>query len=55
MKDDEVRAKEQLTDINKFLVKAKSKMREHKLPIVPIIIYSIKRSANAIKEVTKIR
>ncbi|HHT38586.1 MAG TPA: hypothetical protein GXZ95_04145 [Mollicutes bacterium] len=54
MKDDEVRAKEQLTDINKFLVKAKSKMREHKLPIVPNNYFiQLKEAQIAIKEVTK--
>ena len=53
MKDDEVRAKEQLTDINKFLVKAKGKMREYKLPIVPNNYFiQLKEAQNAIKEVT---
>ena len=53
MKDDEVRAKEQLIDINKFLVKAKGKMREYKLPIVPNNYFiQLKEAQNAIKEVT---
>jgi septation ring formation regulator EzrA len=35
MKDDETRAREQFNDINQFLKKAKDKIREYKLPIIP--------------------
>lgn len=53
MKDDEARAREQFDDINKFLRKAKYKMREYKLPIVPNTYFiQLKESQNAIKEIT---
>lgn len=53
MKDDEARAKEQLTDINEFLRKAKAKMREYKLTVVPNTYFiQLKEAQNAIKEIT---
>jgi septation ring formation regulator len=53
MKDDEVRAKEQLADISNFLMKAKSKMREYKLPIVPNNYFiQLKEAGTAMKEIT---
>jgi septation ring formation regulator len=53
MKDDEVRAKEQFTDINNFLMKAKSRMREYKLPVVPNNYFiELKEAGTAMKEIT---
>ncbi|MFA5408201.1 MAG: septation ring formation regulator EzrA [Bacilli bacterium] len=53
MKDDEIRAKEQLNDINDFLRKAKNKMREHKLTVVPDTYFiQLKEAQNSIKEIT---
>jgi septation ring formation regulator len=53
MKDDEVRAREQLVDINNFLIKAKSKMREFKLPVVPSNYFiQLKEAQTAIKDIT---
>lgn len=52
MKDDEVRAREQFDDINEFLKKAKYKMREYKLPIVPNTYFiQLKESQNSIREI----
>jgi septation ring formation regulator len=53
MKDDEVRAKEQFADINNFLMKAKSRMREYKLPVVPNNYFiELKEAGTAMKEIT---
>ena len=53
MKDDEARAKEQLNDINEFLRKAKAKMREYKLTVVPNTYFiQLKEAQNSIKEIT---
>lgn len=53
MKDDEARAREQFDDINKFLRKAKYKMRDYKLPIIPNTYFiQLKESQNAIKDIT---
>jgi septation ring formation regulator len=53
MKDDEVRAKEQFVDISNFLMKAKSRMREYKLPVVPNNYFiQLKEAGTAMKEIT---
>jgi septation ring formation regulator len=53
MKDDEARAKEQLEDINEFLRKAKYKMREYKLPVIPNNYFvQLKEAQDSIKEIT---
>jgi len=53
MKDDEVRAKEQLNDINGFLMKSKAKMREYKLTVIPNTYFiQLKEAQNSIKEIT---
>lgn len=53
MKDDEARAKEQLADINEFLHKSKTKMREYKLTVVPNNYFvQLKESQNSIRDIT---
>lgn len=53
MKDDEFRAREQLSDINNFILKAKGKIREYKLTLVPPTYFvQLKEAQSAIKEVT---
>lgn len=53
MKDDEARAKEQLTDINSFLSKSKAKIREYKLTVIPSHYFiQLKEAQDAIREIT---
>jgi septation ring formation regulator len=53
MKDDEARAREQLIDINNFLFKAKSRMRDYKLPVIPTTYFvQLKEAQTAIKDIT---
>lgn len=52
MKDDEARAKEQLSDINDFMCKAKFKMRSYRLPITPNNYFiQLKEAQSSIKEI----
>jgi len=54
LKEDEVRAKEQLEEIRGFLRKAKYQIREYKLPIVPNYYFVELADANeSIKEIVK--
>ncbi len=54
MKDDEYRAKEQLTTIQDLLKQAKNKLRDYKLPIIPSTYYvELKEAQDAIKEIAK--
>ncbi len=54
MHDDEVRAREQLNDIEQFLTESKNKMREFKLPIISDIYFiQLKEANEAIEEVIK--
>ncbi len=54
MKDDEYRAKEQLTTIQDLLKKAKNKLRDYKLPVIPSTYYvELKEAQDAIKEIAK--
>ncbi|MBR3161573.1 MAG: septation ring formation regulator EzrA [Bacilli bacterium] len=54
MKDDEYRAKEQLATIQELLKKAKNKLRDYKLPIIPSSYYvELKEAQDAIKEIAK--
>jgi len=54
MKDDEFRAKEQLTIIQKLLREAKYKVRDYKLPVIPATYYTqMKEAQDAIKEIIK--
>lgn len=54
MKDDEYRAKEQLATIQDLLKKAKNKLRDYKLPIVPSSYYvELKEAQDAIREIAK--
>lgn len=53
MKDDEARAREQLIDINNFLFKAKSRMRDYKLPVIPTTYFvQLKEAQTSIKDIT---
>ena len=54
MHDDEVRARDQLNDIEQFLTESKNKMREFKLPIISDIYFiQLKEANEAIEEVIK--
>ena len=54
MKDDEYRAKEQLGTIQELLKKAKMKLKDYKLPIIPSNYYvELKEAQDAIKEIIK--
>ena len=54
MHDDEVRAREQLEEIEKFLNQSKQKMRSYKLPIITDNYFvELKEANEAIKEVIK--
>ena len=54
MKDDEYRAKEQLSTIKDLLKKAKNKLRDYKLPVIPSTYYvELKEAQDAIKEIAK--
>lgn len=54
MKDDEVRARQQLEEIKAILKEAKLKMREYNLPVIPNTYYvELKEAQNAIREIIK--
>jgi septation ring formation regulator len=54
MKDDEKRAREQLNDINDLLKRAKYKIREYKMPIIPNNYFvELKEAQAAIREIVK--
>lgn len=54
MKDDEYRAKEQLTTIQDLLKKAKYKLKDYKLPVIPSSYYvELKEAQDAIREIVK--
>ena len=54
LKEDEVRAREQLDEIKEILIKAKSKINSYKLPVVPKKYYvELAEATNAIKEMIK--
>ncbi|MDD4035708.1 MAG: septation ring formation regulator EzrA [Bacilli bacterium] len=52
MHEDELRAREQLDDINDLLTRSKRKIREYKLPIIPQSYYvELKEASDSIKEI----
>lgn len=54
MRDDEVRARQQLEEIKMILKESKLKMREYKLPIIPDSYYiELKEASSAIKEIVR--
>lgn len=54
MQDDEYRAKEQLTTIQDLLKKAKLKLKDYKLPVIPSSYYvELKEAQDAIREIVK--
>ena len=54
MKDDEYRAKEQLKEIQDLLKKAKNKLKDYKLPVIPSSYYvELKEAQDAIREIVK--
>lgn len=54
MKDDEYRAKEQLSTIQDLLKKAKLKLKDYKLPVIPSSYYvELKEAQDAIREIMK--
>ena len=54
MQDDEYRAKEQLNTIQDLLKKAKLKLKDYKLPVIPSSYYvELKEAQDAIKEIVK--
>lgn len=54
LKDDELRAREQLDDIKKLLKDSKNKVREYKLPVVPQEYYiELSEATMAINEIVK--
>ncbi len=54
MKDDEYRAKEQLNTIQELLKKAKMKLKDYKLPVIPSNYYvELKEAQDAIREIMK--
>lgn len=54
MKDDETRAKEQLDTIQDLLKKAKNRLKEYKIPIIPSSYFiELKEAQDAIREVMK--
>lgn len=54
MKDDEKRAREQLSDIEELLRKAKYKIREYKIPLLPNNYFvELKEASAAVREITK--
>ena len=54
MQDDEYRAKEQLNTIQDLLKKAKLKLKEYKLPVIPSSYYvELKEAQDAIREIVK--
>lgn len=54
MKDDEVRARQQLEEIKKILKDAKLKIRDYNIPVIPNNYYTeLKEATGAIREVVK--
>lgn len=54
MQDDEYRAKEQLNTIQELLKKAKMKLKDYKLPVIPSSYYvELKEAQDAIREIVK--
>lgn len=54
MHDDEVRARQQLEEVNTLLKNAKGQMRNYKLPVIPNNYYvELKEASDAIKEIVK--
>lgn len=54
MQDDEYRAKEQLNTIQDLLKKAKMKLKDYKLPVIPSSYYvELKEAQDAIREIIK--
>ena len=54
MQDDEYRAKEQLNTIQDLLKKAKMKLKDYKLPVIPSSYYvELKEAQDAIREIVK--
>lgn len=54
MKDDEYRAKEQLKEIQDLLKKAKNKLKDYKLPVIPSSYYvELKEAQDAIREIVR--
>lgn len=54
MKDDEYRAKEQLNTIQDLLKKAKMKLKDYKLPVIPSSYYvELKEAQDAIREIVR--
>lgn len=54
MQDDEYRAKEQLSTIQDLLKKAKLKLKDYKLPVIPSSYYvELKEAQDAIREIVK--
>ncbi len=54
MQDDEYRAKEQLSTIEELLHKAKMKLKDYKLPVIPSSYYvELKEAQDAIREIVK--
>ncbi len=54
MKDDETRAKEQLDTIQDLLKKAKNRLKEYKIPVIPSSYFiELKEAQEAIREVIK--
>jgi len=54
MKDDESRAKEQLNMIENLLLQSKTKLKEHKIPVIPNGYFiELKEAGEAIREIIK--
>ena len=54
MRDDEVRARQQLEEVKMILKESKLKMRDYKLPVIPDNYYiELKEASAAIKEIVK--
>lgn len=54
MKEDEVRARQQLEEVKIILKNSKSKMREYNLPVIPKNYYvELSEASNAIKEIVR--
>ena len=54
MKDDEVRARQQLEEIKSILKEAKLKIRDYNLPVIPNSYYvELKEASLAIREIVK--
>ena len=54
MKEDEVRARQQLEEIKSILYESKNKMREYNFPIIPEYYYTqLNEASDAIKEIIK--